>query len=554
MVMLCLLPFGACRSRPAAGPRDLTGKASTLLVISVRDAKSGDLLPARVRLVNGKQALELANHKDPPFCGGTGASIREIGPGTLAVWGGLLLWSGEGTIPVGVPWTTPATTCGPEMSRLIPFGSYRIEAIAGPNHEMGEASVELAASKGTVKVDVRLKRAIVADDYLAGDFHLHSGPVGSGDSAVEPRFRVMTGLAAGLQVMVSADHNYLHDLSSHLRVLVGGGFPSVAFSGAEADLGFAHFNIFPQVPRLDRPGNGSYFPPATPEPPVPAIAALRAAAGKAILQLNHPRFAWGAYFNNPVCASSPGASGWTDRSRPPPCPVDAIDSMEVLNGFTSCEVRTRASLDDWYALVRFGHAITAVGSSDAHTDSRKMAGYPRTYLRADVSSPTKLKPQDLVRIVRSRRAAASTAPWAEIATGEHRSGDLLSAKAGTLRVSVRVQFPQWAAVDEVHLNRDGVREHSWPVAGQPSPLSFEREVRIDRDTFLNVEAQGSVPMPPWVVGDFLQDEGRREGVLQCLNNARGGSTPQGMLPLVVTNPLFIDGDGDGKFHGREIGQ
>jgi hypothetical protein len=68
-------------------------------------------------------------------------------------------------------------------------------------------------------------------------------------------------------------------------------------------------------------------------------------------------------------------------------------------------------------------------------------------------------------------------------------------------------------------------------------------VTLAEDGFITVEARGMTPLPPFIVGEAMALAGPGE----C-DPLPGGA--KGMVPFAVTNPVFVDVDGDGRWKGN----
>ncbi len=100
-------------------------------------------------------------------------------------------------------------------------------------------------------------------------------------------------------------------------------------------------------------------------------------------------------------------------------------------------------------------------------------------------------------------------------------------------IQIGVRSAPWIAVDEVRLVLNGERRIVFPVGAPKGEVDkFEQRIglTLQRDTFLCVEALGKTTMFP---------------VLQ--SPARNGSVKGGTLPFAITNPVFVDVDGNLKF-------
>lgn len=248
---------------------------------------------------------------------------------------------------------------------------------------------------------------------------------------------------------------------------------------------------------------------------------VRARWPKALIDVHHPRLDKGkmGYFHLGELDTR------TLRSKRPGFSFD-FDAVEVLNGFQDPD---RASVDavlaDWFAFLRRGHRIAATGNSDTHHLTFNLGGYPRNYVQLPDAPLSQLDGAALVDAVRSGRSFFTTGPIVEVTAGEQGLGETVTTRGAPLSLHVRVRAPGWIDVDRVTILVDGERVLERPVLGAP-PLRFDEtfEVPVRRDGFVVVRVDGDSPMAP-VIGD-----GKRFRV----------------YPLAVTNPVWIDVDGDGQ--------
>jgi len=528
---------------------------STVLHVLVHDAASGKHLPAKIFLRDAvtNEQLHFGNFVENPVCMGMAASLRELGTGgALATWNGVALWNGEARIPIGTTWDVPANGCPdeagvPASRQGIPFGRYLVVAARGLEYELTTAEVDLGPGHGEVSIDLPLSRTVDTRGYFAADMHIHSGSpdgTGSWDSLVSPADRVKTEAVAGVEVVVSSDHDYVTDLGAPIARLWPGGAPPLAsIVGDEASASFGHFNAMPVAVDAANPvTNGALSPDQVQlMSPKQLFARLHALPTSPLIQLNHPRLPFAAYFNDVK------ACDWHDLSQLPRCSLD-FEAIEVLNGWLACAGKVHETLDDWYALMGFGATLTATGNSDTHGSSNIEAGFPRSYVRVADDSVPAFDEGEFVGAVRARRVVATTGPFLTLRVGSEAEGGMVTLSdmttPGQVPVSIRLQASSWVRVDVVRLLVDGHVVKSWnvPVAnGVPASL-FEIDnepVAITADAAITAEAEGATPLPPWMVGQFLLDPGI---VKLC-----GDPAQPGMIPFAVTNPVFVDADGDGVF-------
>jgi hypothetical protein len=129
------------------------------------------------------------------------------------------------------------------------------------------------------------------------------------------------------------------------------------------------------------------------------------------------------------------------------------------------------------------------------------------------------------------RAIVSTGPFARLTVDGAQVGDLLTNTSGTALVDALVDAPDWIDVARVRIYVNGQVAQERPVTPGLSPLWHARFPLVlpPGDAWVALEAVGAIPLPTAVIGEH------------------GGG---GVLPYALTNPVFVDGDGDGKWTPR----
>jgi hypothetical protein len=539
--------IAGCDDPPEVDPTGLGG-AATRLHLRIVDSDTRAPVPAMVTLVPRGQTpaarLRFGNDVDP----GTpsmGTNVVEVGSGgAMLTFHGVAVWRGEAIIPVGVPFPVG----GPGVvDRTIAPGAYHLIAHRGLEYELTEADVDLGRNRGEVFLELPLSRVIATPGYLAADMHVHSSP-GSNDSRLSTTDRLKSMAVAGVEVVVATDHDHNTDLGPSARLLwpePGPPAPLVTIAGNEATSISGHFNVFPVDVDASRPRGGA--------PHLVEVASsqdffdrLRALPGGPLVQMNHTRLGFAAYFDDGQCGP------WVDRQVLPPCSLD-FDAMEVLSGYLMCGTKIDQQLADWYALLRFGLVRTAAGNSDTHGTSFILAGFPRTFVKMPDDDLSAFRQEDFLAALRAHRAVATSGPFVTLRVNDGEMGDLISAPGGQLRVSLRMQAASWVNVDEVRVLVNGAVVKSWtvPRQGGATPLLevTDEPMVVNADAFVTAEASGKKALPAFVVGDYTElARFGREGPYSCPASA---GAEQGMAVFAVTNPVFVDVDGDGRFRGPQ---
>jgi hypothetical protein len=168
-----------------------------------------------------------------------------------------------------------------------------------------------------------------------------------------------------------------------------------------------------------------------------------------------------------------------------------------------------------------------MGNSDTHTLGSSLGGYPRNYIRVRDDRPGAVATDDIVAALRARRSFFTTGPILSLRAGDAEMGDVVAAPDGTVTVSIEVSAAPWISVESATLYVNGKVARQWPIEPTQLPQRLEAELRVvvESDSYVVLRADGTKPL--WPVG--------------------GDDERYPIVPVAVTNPLFIDRDGDGTY-------
>jgi len=460
------------------------------LGFDVRDADTGQLIPCKLTLdgVDGTVDPEFS-HNDIG---------RAEGPNTIAAYSRVMSGTGSGAVHV-------------------PLGTYDVYVSRGPEWNVFVARKVKVTGKGA-RVVARLKHVIDTRGWLSADFHVHAAP--SPDSSVPLEHRILQFVSDGVEMIVATDHNVVTDYEPAIRALDVGRYITSAMGDELTTNGWGHFGAFPLPRSLGGAGHGAVL--------VHGRSAkdffndVRVNAPGAIIDVHHPRIDEEVgYFN------VGGFDPHQDRASRPGFSFD-FDAVEVLNGYQDPVRRSvDRTIEDWYALLNHGHLATATGNSDTHHLTFNLGGYPRNYVRVLDDRPENVQPAEIARAVRGHHAFFTTAPFVRVRVGSAGIGDVAPAPGGHARVEIEVQAAPWVAVDRVTLVVNGKEAKKWDVPVSTEVVRFKEgfDVSVPRDGYLVVRVDGDKIMAP-IVGD---------------------RKTFGVLPLALTNPVFLDVDGNGAY-------
>jgi hypothetical protein len=428
---------------------------------------------------------------------------------------------------VAGPARNHVTTADGDVDVPLGPGAYRVTASRGPEYALGQAPLTLAPGQ-RAELRLALKRVVDTVGYLACDFHQHT--VRSADSPVALTDRVIANAAEGVELAVSTDHNDIADLRPYVqqlhleRELVS--IPGDELTSDASRHPWGHANAFPLVFDATKPRGGA--PPVRDLTPGDVWSELRKQApADIVVQVNHPRSRQNGYFE--LLGFDPKTGLGTD-----PAYDASFDSLEVWNGRN---VAARGQvLDDFEALLRTSHPVTAVADTDTHGIVGQEAGYPRTYVRvaddAHFDSWSPARTDELVRGIKTVRDVVLTnGPMLHVTANGAPIGGV--ARGRVVRVDVRVESAPWVVVEKVSVKLASGTEQSKPVTEQPTPSGSIGAhavfvLQVAADDALVVIAEGTRPLVPVL----------------------GPENDVAILPWAMTGAIWIDADGDGKSLGR----
>ena len=217
------------------------------------------------------------------------------------------------------------------------------------------------------------------------------------------------------------------------------------------------------------------------------------------------------------------------------------------------------TVDDWFNLLNLGFRYTALGNSDTHGKTSVESGCPRNFVVSEVDDPGVLQVEDIARAVREGRVVASYGPfirfWADQA--DQGPGSTVVA-SGEVTLSIEVQSPSWFDVERVEVYENGalIAEYDVPVPN-PDTLNLSEQLAVSpaQDAWYVVIAMGSGDLSPVFTPVDIAPVQLQDVVIDALAGVPGIDSllepawpiPRAypLHPYALTNPIWIDRDGDG---------
>ena len=478
--------------------------SQSLLTVQVRDADHGKPLPCRITIVDAS---------------GTLAPLRPSPGQQLAHRPGVVY-----------------TSTGQARIGLLP-GRYTVYASRGFEYSVAKTVVHPRMGKPE-NASLKIRREVPTPGLVAVDTHIHTlTRSGHGDSTEQERMHTIAG--EGIELAVATDHNHHADYRPAQKTTGTSAF-FTSVIGNEVTTKTGHFNAFPISPNSPVPDYklGDW---------TKLMAAMRGTPGVRVIVLNHPRNIHSGF--SPMSSENFNHATGRNRHGAP----YSFDAMEVVTS-AAMQSDIKALYRDWFAMLNWGHHITAVGSSDSHDVSRFILGQARTYVECPDANPANINLAKACDSLNNMRAHVSMGLLVHMTVdGRHRAGDVATGRGGEFKVKARVLGPSWIRADVVELYANGQLIRTQPITPGAAIEKASHTWIIPRpahDMHLVAIATG-----PGITAPFWESPRPYQ------------PTSKQHRPRVqgATNPVFIDGDGDGKYtpprlqaealfkkHGRDL--
>jgi hypothetical protein len=365
-----------------------------------------------------------------------------------------------------------------KSSLSLPAGDYEIRAGRGFEWGLAKAKVRVA-SGSSQELGLSLVREVDTRGWIAVDSHIHTlTHSGHGDATL--RERILTIAGEGIELAIATEHNHHADYGPAAEAAgLTGEFATVV--GNEVTTKQGHFNCFPidsvapVVNHLETDWSK-------------LLPAIRATPGVRVITLNHPRDLHSGFV--PLGEAEFDASTGIHR-RAADFKIDAIEV--ITSGAMQSDIESLYR--DWFALLKRGHRISAVGSSDSHDVTRFLLGQGRTYVAAPDEDPAHV---DLDRVWSSYeegRVRVSLGLLVDLKVdGKYGIGDRVMSPGETVKVEAMVSGPSWTRADRAVLYANGEALLESKImdpgrAGEKARVVWEIP-RPGKDTFLVAIATG----------------------------------------------------------------
>ena len=417
---------------------------------------------------------------------------------------------------------------------LIP-GDYDVVVSHGPEFDAIQTTISVNAGVET-PLEGTLIRSVDTADWISSDFHSHASP--SGDNTASQRGRVLNLLAEHIEFAPCTEHNRISSYVPHLQFFgleaAMATCPGIELTGSPLPLN--HQNAFPLVHKPRTQDGGGPVTDVNPIVQIERLAMWDDGSDK-LVQTNHP--------NIVQMLGDKDQDGQADGGFEP-----MFHTMDVIEVHPPGDILVKPDalpanarepgnvIFNWLQLLNLGYRIPGVVNTDAHWNFHG-SGWLRNYIQCSTDDPGQASIDELVDAAEAGRMVMSNGPFLEVtavdASNPERPagpGDDIAAATGDVRLHIRVQCPNWFAVNRVQVLINGRPASSlnWTARSDrkkfnSGPLVFDEsvELTLEKDAHLIVVAAG---------------EGEQLGVV-------AGPAAGETMPVAVANPIFVDVDGGG---------
>ncbi|MEX2382177.1 MAG: hypothetical protein WD490_07330, partial [Opitutales bacterium] len=206
---------------------------------------------------------------------------------------------------------------------------------------------------------------------------------------------------------------------------------------------------------------------------------------------------------------------------------------DLIDGVNTGKNRMHA----WLQMTNLGMWLPGVVNTDAHRNFHGSGGL-RNFIFSPEDDPAKVELVNLMDSLRKGRVVMSNGPFMEVimqARSDGKNcipGDTIVASGGKAELRVRVQCPNWLDIDRVQVLVNGRQPKDLNFTRDSHPKWFSDEVvKFDRSIPLNLEEDAHI---------IVVAIGERTTLGPVM-----GEVQRAINPTAVSNPIFVDVDGEG---------
>lgn len=409
-----------------------------------------------------------------------------------------------------------------------PPGEYEVTFSRGPEYDV--VKQELVLRVGEQKsLKAELKRSFTTPGWVIADMHNHSAR--SGDNDTETRSRVINLAGSGVEFAPATEHNRI---SSYTDLIKDLGLETFIASAAGIELtgptgvnsGPNHQLAFPLTIQPGKQGNGAPSISADVYTQVKGLFDYDSDKTK-FLQHNHPgRGISRLYFDGDqdgTLDEGLGTRKFTDA-------IEIQDYLYEILEVTSDEAENKRSpVFYWLQMLNQGFRLFGTMTSDNHIVGERR-GLRLVYINSQQDTPPSIDPYAIAMNAKNGRMVMTNGPFLKAAVNGHLPGDVVKAGSKEVTLDLEARANNTAQLDRIQVLVNGRQVKSLNFTREQFPQLFDGggfhhsvPVTLTEDAHIIVVATGH----------------------NASQNPKLTTPHRQLPPLAVTNPIFVDIDGNG---------
>jgi hypothetical protein len=424
----------------------------------------------------------------------------------------------------------------------LPPGKYEVVFSHGPEFNQVTKQIEIR-DHATETVRIKLDRVVDTSGWVSTELHSHSSP--SGDNTSDQFGRVENLLCEHLEFAPCTEHNRVSSYVPHLQTMNMTEHMATC-SGIEltgSPLPVNHQNAFPLHHHPHTQNGGGPRTDANPVVQIERLAMWDGGSEK-VVQMNHPNLH--QIFGDLDVDGVPD-SGFREMLNFADVievhPLETIFQDVAANPPNVREMRI--PIFQWMQLLNNGLRTPGVVNTDAHYNHHGSGGL-RNWFACSTDDPAKISTEEMVKQAEAGHIIMSTGPFLKVegySTAQDRiaiPGDDLKAADGKVRLKVNVQCPNWLDVNRVQIFINGRPSEPHNRTRKNAPDSFGPVDEVVKfDGVFELELDSDAHLIVATIGEGM--------TMQKVMGESKGKRP----PIAVSNPIFVDVDGNGFDHNHD---
>ena len=470
------------------------------LSYDIRDADTGELLPAKITIISlpGKPVLDYGPAYNLP--GSHNTYYAHTGQGEF----------------------------------LIPAQLYKIVVSRGIEYEIVEREVKIVAGEKN-ELKVELKRVLDTSGWISADIGVQTNL--SPRCLVSPRDRVIAAVCEGVEWLVTGDSNTATDLQNAINELSFNKWIKaspglcVDFEGTN---GPGAFLVFPVEPDSAQAIARSIDEIAQLKPEK-IFSHLRKTFPGALIQVNNPLDPETGYFKK---------YGYDAEGKKLPDSKDFsydFDLLGIWHGKRMMAMEENLKL--YNLLMQNGYTKGFSGGSFATFIYGEETGYPRMFIMSSTDDPSMINDTEMVDNIKAGKVILSNGPFIKVSVNNQTYSSIFKPAEELVDCALEIFAAPWVNINIINVNRNGsfvkwiflpphetIRRYPRKKEG---PEEFKLSVKDEQ--FINVTVKGGRSLEP-VVSPLSYPEG----------------TP--MMPFAISGPIFMDYNNNNVFDPTPEGE